>query len=143
METVVVKDVEKAGDWYEVTFTDGRTASTKSQKLADAAFAGRGSDVEVEVNTRGKFTYLNKLGDLSDRPTGGAGGAARGGRTGGGGYARREETVPDAVAKQWAIGRAIELLALKDEEVGVLSDDQLRTIQLNAQSLYTLRGNIK
>jgi flagellar basal body rod protein FlgG len=111
METVTVKDVEKSDrGWFEISLEDGRTVSTRNSKLADAAFAGRGTAVEVEINEskNGSFTnyYLNKLGDVSDE---------RKGTSSGNGSSKRINTRPQddgrqqIIEREWAMGRAVEL----------------------------------
>lgn len=143
METVTVKDVEKnSAGWYEITLeNDDRTVSTKNQKLADAAFASRGTPVEAEINSRknGSFEnhYLNKFGDVSDTRAGGNGGGRP--RSGGGKSPQEQNTI----AQQWAIGRAVELLLGSEEAIAFpLNDEQLSALQMTAQSLFTLRGKI-
>jgi hypothetical protein len=110
METVTVKDVEKSDrGWFEITLEDGRTVSTKNSKLADAAFAGRGTEVEVEINEskNGSFTnyYLNKLGDVSDQRKGTSSGNGSSKRT-----ARpQDDDRQKVIEREWAMGRAVEL----------------------------------
>jgi hypothetical protein len=141
METVKVKDVEKnASGWYEITLEDDdRTVSTKNQKLADAAFAGRGTPVEVEINERqnGSFTnrYLNKIGDLTDeRSSNGGGKAGSRPRTGGGGKSPEDQK---RIMKQWALGRAVELLAASDVDIAFpLTDEQFADLKTTADKLY-------
>lgn len=112
METVTVTDVEKSGTgWYEISLQDGRTVSTKNQTLADAAFAGRGTEVEVEVNEvkRGTFTnhYLNKIGDLSDEKKGAA--APRNGTSKRAATPAQNDERQKIIEREWAMGRAVEL----------------------------------
>jgi flagellar basal body rod protein FlgG len=110
METVTVKDVEKSDrGWFEISLEDGRTVSTKNSKLADAAFAGRGTAVEVEINEskNGSFTnyYLNKLGDVSDERKGTSSGNGSSKRT-----ARpQDDGRQQVIEREWAMGRAVEL----------------------------------
>lgn len=116
METVIVKEVDgpNASGWYEVELEDGRKASTKNEEMAKTAFQSRGSEVPVEISERvnGKFTniYLNEIDGIKDTPkrgrkasttSGSAPAPSRGGKT-------PEEQ--NRIARQWAYGRAVELL---------------------------------
>jgi hypothetical protein len=133
METVKVRDVEKSGTgWYEITLEDDRTISTKNQAMADAAFASRGTEVEVEINEvqKGTYTnrYLNKFGDIGDTKPKSAP------RSGGGGA--RPEKNQEAIRKQWAFGRALELLRDSQEEYSFpLSTEDFQKVQLQADAL--------
>lgn len=144
METVKVKDVEAGKNgWREITLEDGRTVSTKNKAIADAAFASRGTEVEVEINSvqRGSFTnhYLNKFGDISDERDSDMPKSAP--RKNGSGFSPKNQ---DDIAKQWAIGRSVELLALSDSAVKFpLDDDTVAAIQLSAQTLLDLRKKLK
>ena len=112
--TVVVKDVEPTTNgWKKITFEDGTDASTKSQAVADAAFAARGSEVEAVIGTvvNGKYTnrYLNEIAGVSDGggPRRGSGSARKEAAPSGGGRSAGEQ---NTIGNQWAVGRAVELL---------------------------------
>lgn len=144
METVKVRDVEKTSTgWYEITLEDDdRVISTKNQAMADAAFASRGTEVEVEINEviksteKGTFTnrYLNKFGDMSDSKPKSA--PRSGGRPSGGGA--RPEKNQEAIRKQWAFGRALELLRDSEEEYSFpLSTEDFAKVTKQAEALLT------
>jgi hypothetical protein len=139
---VVVADVNPtSGGWKEVTFEGGvAPASTKSQAVADAAFASRGSEVDAVINEtkRGNFTnrYLNEIAGVSD---GGGAGRGKGSTTtaakpsGGRGKSPEEQ---DRIARQWAFGRATELLAASGEEFTLpLEGETLQSVIATAETL--------
>lgn len=142
METIVVEDVDKnASGWYEITLKDGRKVSTRNTEFADAAFASRGSEVEAEVNSvkKGDFTnhYLNRFGDLEDsaRPKRASGGTAKA-------SGRSAETQND-IAKQWAVGRATELMIATGTFNFPLSADDLSNLAQTAQDILKTRDLLK
>lgn len=110
--TVEVKDVDgpNANGWYEITFDDGTKASTRSEEVAKAAFQSRDAMAEARIteSTSGRFTnrYLNEINGVSDggpkKRSGGSSGASR--------SAARTPAENDRIARQWAYGRATELL---------------------------------
>lgn len=116
-ETFIVDKVDEGTNgWYEITLKDGRMVSTKNKKFAEHAHATRGSELEGELNEvkRGKFTniYLNSLDGVEDEARSTNGGSGRP-RRGGGGRSPAEQ---DRIARQWAYGRAVELLATSTQE---------------------------
>lgn len=118
METVKILDVKKnERDWYEISLEgDDRVLATKDSKLAEVATASVGGAAEVEVNTRtkGNFTnhYLKSIGGVSEsRPA--AAPAKRSAPSGGG----RDPETQERIARQWAYGRAVELLMASDVDV--------------------------
>jgi len=117
-ETIIVKEVnEGTNGWYEVSLEDGRKASTKDKRLADAAFATRGQEIEAELgtSTNGKFTniYLNGITGVE---TNGGPRPARGRSTGGSAPRGKSPEEQDRIARQWSYGRAVELLATSSTE---------------------------
>lgn len=141
---VTVKDVSEpnSNGFREITFEDAEPASTKSDAVAEAAFQSRGTKVEAVIaeTKRGKFTnrYLNAIAGVDD-----GGGPKRGngsrassttGRRSGGGRSPEEQ---DRIARQWAIGRAVELLIGSGEEFTLpLEGEQLQRVLTTADSLY-------
>lgn len=139
-ETVVVKEVTKTDSgWTEVTFEDGRVASTKDQKVADAAFASRGKETDAEINVvqSGKFTnvYLNKIGGVGDSngksraPSRSPQRATRGG----GGKSAEEQ---DRIARQWAYGRVTEIYRDLSDGTFPPSEQDLAEIEKLANWLF-------
>lgn len=141
MTTVIVKDVEKkTNGWFEVQFESGDPASTKSQEVADRAFEVRGDEVEAKINevTRGKFTnrYLNEIAGVSDgggpRRASGDGTPRRQQAQGGG----RSEETQERIARQWAYGRAVELLIGSGKEFDFpLQGEDLANVAKTAETL--------
>lgn len=109
METVIVKDVSEPNErgWYTVELEDGRTPTTKNPEVAKAAFQSRGTEVPVKINeqTSGKFTnlYINEVDGIKDAPKRGASAS----RSTGSSAAPKDN---ERIARQWAYGRAVELL---------------------------------
>lgn len=141
-ETVTVDKVERGnGEWFEITLTDDRVVSTKDKAIAEKANATRGAALEAELSepvVRGKYTtiYINSLDGVGRKKAAGNGGgrtrstsnipaaAPRGGR---------DPEVQEQIRKQWAFGRAVELLALTQEEISLpLSDDVKSKLDLTA-----------
>lgn len=120
METVKIKDVQKnSRGWYEVTLEDDdRVLATKDDKLSEVATASIGGAVEVEVNTRtkGNFTnhYLQEINGVKESKSFTRSPASAPRSNGGGG---RDAATQERIARQWAYGRAIELLMASDESV--------------------------
>lgn len=113
MEKIVDKvDGPNTNGWYEVHFEDGVVATTKNEDVAKTAFQSRGSEVPVVISERvnGRFTniYLNEIDGVKDTPRKGA--KAKASTTSGGsGYGKSPEE-QERIARQWAYGRAVELL---------------------------------
>lgn len=110
MVTVEKVDGPNSNGWYEVTFDNGDKASTKNEELAKAAFQSRGGEVSAVVSEvkNGKFTnvYLNEIDGVKDSFKGG-------GRKAAGSTSAKPGRTPaenDRIARQWAYGRAIELM---------------------------------
>ena len=145
LETVTVKDVGEPNSYgyREIFLEDGRKASTKDEDIAKAAFAKRGEPVEAFITTskKGNFTntYLNMIDGVgSTKPP------ARSGRssssTNGGGRTPAENK---AIAQQWAIGRAVELLAASGAEFDFPLDTVVeQAILSTAQKLLDLRTQL-
>lgn len=141
METVTIKDVTKnERDWYEITLEgDDRVLATKDSKLAEVATASIGGAVEVGVNTRTKGTYTNHYlesvggvaGDkpkFASKPT-----APRTAPSGG-----RDKETQERIARQWAFGRAVELLMASDTEFSFpLSPAEFEALQKQADALLS------
>lgn len=109
METITVKEVDgpNSNGWYEVLLDDGRKVSTKDEAVAKAAFQSRDVEAEAVISsqTKGKFTnvYLNQINGVGEtRPKKPA--AKPAASTG------RDPATNDRIARQWAYGRATELL---------------------------------
>ena len=143
METVKIADVKKnARDWYEISLDgDDRVLATKDSKLADVANASIGADVEVVVNSRpnGNYTnhYLQEIGGVKEtRSPRAAGSASR--------PAGKSPEVQADIAKQWALGRAVETLMASSEDFGFpLSPPVLEALTKQAQAFLDARGNLK
>lgn len=107
-----INDVSEpnANGWYEVEFSDGTKASTKSEELAKQAFQSRGTIATVVISEQksGKFTnrYLNEINGVKDAPR-------PRGKTTSSGTSRTPEQ-GERIARQWAYGRAVELLIASD-----------------------------
>lgn len=108
--TVEKVDGPNSNGWYDVTFEDGRKAATKNEEVAKHAFQSRGTSVTAVISevVNGKFTniYLNEIDGVKDgfKPRGGSkasGGSAKAGRT---------PAENERIARQWAYGRAVELM---------------------------------
>lgn len=142
METVQIKDVKtNSRGWTEITLEgDDRVLATKDGNLTDAAKASIGAPVEVEVNTRtkGNFTnhYLASLGGVKEasRPRAAASEPARPSR----GKSPEEQ---ERIARQWAFGRATELLMASDTEFTFPLDE--RTFSALAQQASDLLAATK
>ena len=147
LETVKIVDVKKnARDWYEITLDgDDRVVATKNDKLAEAATAAVGKSAEVEINTqtRGAFTnhYLNEIDGVKDdsKPRASAkprspistGYVASGISSGG-----RDSATQERIARQWAYGRAIELLMASDKSFDFPLDSlQFDSLRQQAEAL--------
>lgn len=115
-QNLIVERVDGPNDngWYDITFESGERAATKNEELAKAAFQSRGSEVPVVMSTRvsGKFTnvYLNEIDGMKDTPKKGARKAPA--TVASGGFPRDNERI----ARQWAYGRAVELLIGSEQE---------------------------
>ena len=126
IETVQIADVKNKGNgWYDITLEqDERVLSTKDTRLAEIATASVGASAEVEINTRtkGSFTnhYLQTINGEkeSGRPTRSAPRSAPA-PTGG-----RDTATQERIARQWAMGRAVELLVSSDASYGFPVDDE-------------------
>lgn len=111
-DTMIVEKVDgpNTNGWYTVTFEGGREATTKNEDLAKTAFQSRGSEVPVVISERvnGKFTnvYLNEIDGVKDTPKRSGKPAATASK----GSSGRTPAENDRIARQWAYGRAIELL---------------------------------
>lgn len=123
--TVEKVDGPNSNGWYEVVFEDGSKASTKNDDLAKEAFQSRGTEVPAVVSTveNGKFTnvYLNEINGVKDAFKKGskarsASSAPKGGRT---------PAENDRIARQWAYGRAVELLVASGQEFVFPADSAL------------------
>lgn len=146
METVTIKDVKKnERDWYEITLEgDDRVLATKDEDLVKAATAAiGGSPVAVEVNTRVKGTYTNHyivsvdgVKEKSRPRVSGSGPAltrSASPRTSGGG---RDPETQERIARQWAYGRAIELLMASEQEFSFPLDQfQFEALKTQADAL--------
>ena len=127
-ETVNVKSVQQNGAWFEIDLEDGRKVSTKSQKLAEAANANRGAEVEADITTqqKGNFTnhYVNMIAGVKD----GFKKATKKAATNGGTSTATPMTDDrsNAIQHQWAMGRAVELLVGSDAEYTFPLDDATR-----------------
>jgi hypothetical protein len=134
-ETVTIKDVtQKPTGWYDIVLEgDDRVLSTKASELAEVANAAKGGSVEVEFTTKenGRFTnhYLESVGGSK-------------------GTTPRRKTSPapiskatpkrddERIARQWAYGRAVELLIASDTPFNFpLSEDQLKDLAAQADAL--------
>lgn len=136
METVTIKDVQKnARDWYEITLDgDDRVLATKDSKLAEVATASIGGAVEVAVNTRtsGKFTnhYLAEIGGVKEERAKFASVPRKPTIASSGG--QRSPETQERIARQWAYGRAIELLMASEQTVefppGKITQDAIKQV---------------
>lgn len=127
-ETVQIKDVKNKGNgWYDITLEeDDRVLSTKDTRLAELATASVGSFSDVEINTRtkGSFTnhYLQSInGEKGDDS--GRGKKASASTTTSFSGGRSEET-QERIARQWAMGRAVELLVSSEASYGFPLDEK-------------------
>lgn len=140
-ETMTVEKVDgpNSNGWYEVTFEGGKVATTKNEELAKAAFQSRGGEVAVVISERvnGRFTnvYLNEIDGVKDTPRKGKATTASAPKSGGG----RTPAENDRIARQWAYGRAIELLigsggefAFPLDSVTMSSVSEVATALINA-----------
>lgn len=123
METVTVTGVSGPNEkgWYEIELEDGRTPNTKNVQIFEAAKSSKGTAVEVTLNetVNGKFKnlYINSFGEIEDaKPARGKVAANNGGGSrpnfGGG----KSADVQERIARQWAHGRAVELLIASGDE---------------------------
>lgn len=130
LETVSITDVKKnERGWTEITLKDDdRVVATRDEKLIEAATKAVGGDpVEVKINTRVKGTYTNHYlesvgGVEGDKPAF-TGRITRPGPV----LASTSRAVSsgkdqERIARQWAYGRAIELLMASEQEVGFPPD---------------------
>jgi hypothetical protein len=138
MENVIVETVDgpNSNGFYDVIFDDGRKAATKNEDLAKEAFQSRGVEVPVVISERvnGRFTniYLNEINGVKDSPKRGK---AKGSAPAAAAPAPRDN---DRIAKQWAIGRSVELLVGSGMEFAFPLDDATKT-QL-AETVEFLEG---
>lgn len=108
---VIVEKVDgpNSNGWYEVEFTGGNKASTKDENLAKAAFQSRGTEVSAVISevTKGKYTnvYLNEIDGVKE-----AGTRGRKRTTAGAATPPTSDARDQRIARQWAYGRAVELL---------------------------------
>jgi len=138
-ETITVEDVSgpNANGWREVTFEDGRKASTKDEDIAKEAFQSRGNPVEavISVSKNGKFTntYLNQINGVGEAKPKGRPSSNGGSKTASRGRTPAEN---ERIARQWAYGRAVELLVGSGAEFAYpLDDATLSMIKTQAESL--------
>lgn len=120
METVTIKEVtDKGNGWFEVALDgDERVLSTKKSKLAELANASVGGTVEVKINTRekGRFTdhYLEEInGENGDN---GSTAPSRAPVKRAAPSSGKSDATQERIARQWAFGRATELLIASDRE---------------------------
>ena len=123
METVTVTEVEGPNDrgWYNITLEDGRKVDTKADAVAAQARVSAGNPVEAVIAERNRngFTnyFLNAIDGVKENGSGGArrstgtAGPTTGRRTGG-----KSPAEQDRIARQWAFGRAVELLTGSGQE---------------------------
>lgn len=139
METVTIKDVTKnERDWYEVTLEgDDRVLATKDEKIAEAATKAIGElNTPVSINTRTKGTYTNHYveevnGVKGDKPKFAA--APRRSTPGASPAPARDN---ERIARQWAFGRAVELLMASDTAFDFpLSPAEFEALKTQAQAL--------
>ena len=138
-EKIEVKSVDGPNDngWYEVELSDGRKSSTKDEAVAKEAFARLGEEVDAVIGTttKGNFTniYLNQIngvGDLKPAARRSSGAA----RSGGGSAAPAKDT--ERIARQWAYGRATELLiAAGGPAAFPLSPEDMSNLSAQAKAL--------
>ncbi len=145
-ETVTIKEVaSKPSGWYEITLDgDDRKPSTKNEKLAEIAQAAAGgtADVIIGTSTKGAYTnhYLNEINGVKDagkpRVTGTRSAAAPAAS------GRSTETQND-IARQWAFGRAIELLMASQLDFDFpLDATQFESLKQQAQALLDGRADL-
>lgn len=130
-ETITVKDVErKPSGWVEVSLEDGRTVATKNSAIAELAFSTRGTPQQAVIGTsqKGKFTnyYLNALGEVSDKPAGSGNGAKSASAIPQ--AAPAANAVQERIARQWAYGRAVELLVASGAEFSLPLDAKTQKV---------------
>lgn len=120
--TVEKVDGPNSNGWWEVTFEDGKKASTKNEDVAKAAFQSRGGEVPAVISevVNGKFTnvYLNEIDGVKDS-------FKKGGRKAAAAPAAKAGRTPaenDRIARQWAYGRAVELLIGSGAEFAIPLD---------------------
>lgn len=137
METVTIESVETgARGWFNVTFEDGRTASTKDEALKDKAEEMLNEEVEVDIQTKtkGSFTniYLNSIDGFKGKNGSGAKSSYGGTKSAFAPDPKRDERI----ARQWAYGRATELYAAGHPLVA--TDKDLTEIMALAERLLEL-----
>lgn len=147
--TVTIKEVtDKGNGWFEVALDgDDKVLSTKSTTLAELANASVGGEAVVEFNsrTKGKFTdhYLESVN--GEKGNGAAKPAAKkpasraittaapGGKS---------QDTQERIARQWAFGRATELLIASDREFSFpLDADTAADLKLQASALLDATRN--
>lgn len=143
-ETVTIKDVEdkNSAGWYRVVLEgDSRTPSTKSDDVAQAAFAARGKEVEVVIGStvNGNFTnfYLNEIDGVKDKPVRRSGGS-KAASNGSGGY-KPDPEKDKRIGRQWALGRAVELMVASGTAVFPLTDEAVKALVSSADMLEAAR----
>lgn len=142
-ETVTIKEVTSKGNgWFNVELEgDDRVLATKREKLAELANASVGSPVEVEINTRekGRFTdhYLEAInGEKGDSVLAKARIRSVAPRAAASGTTAKSGDVQERIARQWAFGRATELLIASDREFSFpLDADTLASLEAQANAL--------
>ena len=123
--TVVGVDGPNSNGWYEAELEDGRKVSTKDEEVAKEAFQSRGSEVDaiISSSTKGKFTnvYLNQINGVGNaRPPRKTVSATPSSPARSGGRTPAEN---DRIARQWALGRSVELLVGSGAEFAFPLDD--------------------
>lgn len=139
--TVTIKEVtDKGNGWFEVALDgDDKVLSTKNAKLAELANAAVGGEAVVEFNsrTKGKFTdhYLESVN--GEKGNGAAASSAKKPASrGSAGTTGKSPDTQERIARQWAFGRATELLIASDREFSFpLDADTSADLKLQAQAL--------
>jgi hypothetical protein len=118
MSTQTVEVVEVDGPnpqgWFEITLEDGTKVSTRDEIVAKEAFQNRGTEVEANISevVKGRFTnrYLNEINGVRGKAPKRTGSPAE----------KAPAPAPskdnERIARQWAYGRATELLIASDTE---------------------------
>src|SRR6266496_1491398 len=118
METITVTDVDSpaaAGKPYLIKLEDGRELATWNEDIAKEAFQNKGEEAKATIGTKvnGSFTnhYLNAINDVKDKKPARAKASSARVQAG-----TRDPQVQERIARQWAYGRAVELLVGSGED---------------------------